>query len=765
MMIVAPASRNARCPCGSGRRYKDCHGALGAAAPAVDADADADLATRVSALLATGRVDEASALLDRDERLQDDPALALLAARVAFARGERAGTIDRCRALVATDAAHVAAWNLLGEALNADDPEGALAAWRAAAAAAPGDGEAHFHIGNALREGGAAAGAIVEYEAALAATPDHPAVLNNLGLAREATGDRDGAAAVYRRVLERDPDQTDALANLANVLFAQGDFAATEQLYVRLFPLRPDLPAYVLVQRGNALQSLWRPAEAEAHFRKALAAHPGDLALLIKIAEVCIEQDAFAAAQPVLAEIVAQAPDDAWGRAMHALAKLHLCDWTGLEPEYAWLRDFFARHPDDSRTPPSPLSIMSMPFGAEEQRAAARGWAKGYAAPVAAPPVFAIAANEKLRIGFLSSDLRDHALTHLALEFWELLRGGRLETFAYNLLPDATGPLGARVRSAFDHYVNAAHESAEATTARIRADGIAVLFDCNGHSAHARTEVLARRAAPLQVNFLGCPSTSGAPWWDYIFADGFALPPEHERWFDERPLRMPHTMFPCDTTRVPAGPPPLRAAYGLPEDAFVFCCFNANYKLLPDVFAIWMRVMAEVDDSVLWLLATQPEARDNLAREAQHHGIGPRRLLFASMVAPADNLARHRVADLLLDTFPYGGGASAGNALLAGLPVLTCAGDTLTSRLAGSQLHAAGLPELVTHNPAAYEAMALRLARDRGLLRELRVRLAANRGTAPLFDMHRYSRDFEDVVLRAWTDHLARPTAAAAAPA
>ncbi|MEP7183655.1 MAG: tetratricopeptide repeat protein [Betaproteobacteria bacterium] len=665
MTVAAPASRNAPCLCGSGRRYKDCHGAIPAApAPAAASDA----------------------------------------------------------------------------------------------------GEAHFRRGNALREAGDAAGAIAAYEAALAIDTDHPVALNNLGLARAETGDRDGAAVCWRRALERDPDNADALANLANVLFARGEHAGAEGLYTRLFTLRTDLPAYVHAQRGDALRSLWRLPEAEACYRRALAASPGEFGLTIKLAEICIERGRFADARPVLAEIVERAPNFPWAHVMYALAKLHLCDWPGLDVQFAWTRDFLVRHPDGSHTSPNPLSIMSMPLGPAEQRAAARGWVRGFAVPDAPPPAFTIPSEAKLRIGFLSSDLREHALTHVALEHWERLRGGRLETFAYSLVPDAPGELGARIRNAFDHYVNVAHESTDETTARIRADGIAVLFDCNGHSEYSRPEVFVRRAAPLQVNYLGCPSTLGAPWWDFILADAFALPPAHERWFDEKPLRMPHSMFPCDTRRTLPAAPPARSTLGLPAEGFVFSCFNANYKLLPDVFAIWMRLLDAVGDGVLWLLGSTPDARANLAREAERSGVARERIVFGAMLQPAENLARLAAADLYLDTFPYGGGASAGNALFAGVPVLTCAGDALASRLAGSQLRAAGLPELVTESAAAYEALAVGLARDRGRLAALRARLATNRATAPLFDMRRYSREFEDVVLQAWSDHLAGGAVPAAAP-
>jgi len=248
-----------------------------------------------------------------------------------------------------------------------------------------------------------------------------------------------------------------------------------------------------------------------------------------------------------------------------------------------------------------------------------------------------------------------------------------------------------------------------------------------------------------------------APQNPYIFTDRFSLPEHLQPFYTERPLYMPHMAFPSDTTRRPAGPPPSRAACGLPESGFVFCCFNAAYKILPEVFALWMRLVAAVPGSVLWLLETSAEAKENLRREAAAAGIAPQRLIFASRVGIGAHMARHAGADLFLDTYPYGAHTTANDALLAGLPVLTCTGDTLVSRICGSQLHAIGLPELVTESFAAYEALALELATEPQRLQSYRARLAANRATAPLFDMARYARDFEEAMARIWAEHAATP--------
>jgi len=244
----------------------------------------------------------------------------------------------------------------------------------------------------------------------------------------------------------------------------------------------------------------------------------------------------------------------------------------------------------------------------------------------------------------------------------------------------------------------------------------------------------------------------GARWYDYIFTDRYTVPESLRRFYSERPLYMPNMAFPSDTTRLPSGPPPSRAACGLPERAFVFCCFSTSYKILPDVFAIWMRLLAAVSGSVLWLLHTSDEVVSNLRREAARAGVDPSRLVFAPIVKIAEHVARNAAADLFLDSFPYGAHTTANDALLAGLPVLTRAGETMVSRIAGSQLRATDLPELITTSFAEYETLARRLATEDRQLLSLRQRLAANRHSHALFDMARYARDFEDAMEAIWVE-------------
>jgi len=362
-----------------------------------------------------------------------------------------------------------------------------------------------------------------------------------------------------------------------------------------------------------------------------------------------------------------------------------------------------------------------------------------------------------LRVGFASSDFRSHATVTLMMELWERLDRRRLELFAYGTLARDPGPNGRRVERAFEHFADVSRDPSEGIAARIREDGIGVLFDINGYTRNARPAIFAHRPAPLQINAIGFQCTLGSAWHDYIFTDRFSLPEPLQRFYTERPLNVPHMAFPSDSTRLPPGPPPTRAACGLPETGFVFCCFNNSFKILPEVFALWMRLLHALPGSVLWLLETSSEAKANLRREAAAAGVAAQRLIFAPRVSVGEHVARNAAADLFLDTFPYGAHTTANDALLAGLPLLTCVGETLASRIAGSQLQAIGLPELITTSFADYEALALKLATDPALLASYRQRLAANRATTALFDMARYARDFEDAMLRIWDEHQAQP--------
>jgi predicted O-linked N-acetylglucosamine transferase (SPINDLY family) len=313
--------------------------------------------------------------------------------------------------------------------------------------------------------------------------------------------------------------------------------------------------------------------------------------------------------------------------------------------------------------------------------------------------------------------------------------------------------LRIRIEAAFDRFVDCSDEAVEQIARRIRADGIEVLIDLNGYTTHAKSELFALRPAPVQISWLGYLGTLGAPWYDYVLTDRFACPAELQGFFTERFLYLPDCYCPSDTQRPIAPVAPTRATCGLPEHGLVFCCFNNCYKILPPVFAVWMRLLAQVPGSVLWLSPAVATAHANLRREAAARGVDPERLVFAPRVSLSEHLARHLHADLFLDTTPYNAGTTANDALFMGVPVLTCAGETMASRVAGSQLLAIGLPELITTHLEDYEALALHLATAPERLQSLRDRLAANRPTYPLFDMARFTHALDDLLHTTWENY------------
>jgi predicted O-linked N-acetylglucosamine transferase (SPINDLY family) len=313
-----------------------------------------------------------------------------------------------------------------------------------------------------------------------------------------------------------------------------------------------------------------------------------------------------------------------------------------------------------------------------------------------------------------------------------------------------------RLLKAFDRFVDLTRVSFKAAAERIKADGVDILVDLKGYTRHARTEIMALRPAAIQVSYLGYPGTMAAPFIDYIVVDDFIVPPDQQPYFTEQLVYLPCCYQVNDSRRQIAERAPTRAECGLPDVGFVFCCFNSTYKITSWVFDVWMQLLKEVPGSVLWLLDDNPCATANLRKEAEARCIPGHRLVFAPRLDPPEHLARHRLADLFLDTLPVNAHTTASDALWAGCLLLTVAGQTFPSRVAGSLLRTMGLPELISASLQEYLNTALRLAEDRGFLDSLRARLQANRASGQLFDGSRFARDLEQVYDRLWQKHISR---------
>jgi protein O-GlcNAc transferase len=699
--------RNQPCPCGSGRRFKDCHGRLESGL-AERADAKADAGT-------------------------------------ALARGDHEAAAQGARRAIESAPRDPEAWNLLGLALEPSDPAAARAAWERAIALAPGDAEAHFRIGDFERRLGRHDAAIAAYRAALATGSKHPVLLNNVGLSLRAIGQLDEAARCFEQALEAAPDLAQAHANLGDVLREQHRFAAAMPHYMRALELEPGV-AQLWINLGVCRHRAGLFDSAREAFERALAIRPDAPDALANLAASLTAETRYAEALPLLERAQRNGTFDAQAQSTLLYVKQHTCDWDGLDEAFARLR---AALGGADRPVVSPHNLFALPFTPAELRMAAEHWTRQrIRAPVSLAPAEIARIDGRFRIGYVGSDFRSHALASLVTGVIEAHDRSRFEIFGYSFGPDDGSEARARFERAFDRFVDIRTEGVEATVRRIRDDRVAVLLDTAGHVLNARGEIFASRAAPIQLNAIGFPGTLGAPWYDYILSDAYVTPPGAKGDFNECILRLPHCYLPGDAKRA-ISEPPTRAQCALPEGAFVFCCFNASYKILPDVFSIWMRLLDRVPRSVLWLLDTNPQATANLRREAAARGVAASRLVFAPRVPLAAHLARHALADLFLDTFPYNAHTTANDALFAGLPIVTCSGATFASRVSGSQLNAVGLAELATDSLADYEALAFELARAPARLARCREHLRETHETAPLFDSVGYARALETLLVTA----------------
>jgi len=751
-------ARNAPCPCGSGKRYKDCHGGVVGGAPSEPVTAES-LLREATVAFAVGRTGAAQALLERAVALAPERAdLLRERARVEMTLGDMEIAEQSCRAALDRAPADATAWNLLGELLRRTDAEAAEAAWRHALALDAENSEASFHLGNCERRRGANDAAIVHYERALRRAPKHTGVLNNLGLALTAMGRVERAEACYRDLLAVDSHYADALANLATLLHDQQRFEEAVGAYERAVAVHRDFPAKFWIRRGFALAEIGAMPAAEASLREAARLDPDHVPTQVDIGSLCMPQGKYEEAEIFFSRALELDPGNAYALAMLIYCRLQHCQWDRLDEQLSTLRRYLEDDTPRAQYNVVPFPLLTMPLAPRLLLNAARHWAEDLTLRAGSPPprpTIPRPRGARLRVGFVSSDFREHPVASLLVECVERLDRKRIETFAYSLLSADPGPMGRRIARAFEHFVDVGAEAAAAIARRISEDEIDVLIDLNGYTTYAKSEIFVSKPAPVQITWLGYLGTMGAGWYDYVLTDRFACPPALQPFFTERFLYLPDCYCPSDTKRPTAAVAPGRAACGLPDEGFVFCCFNSCYKILPSVFDVWMRLLAELPGSVLWLAPGNASARASLSREARLRGVDPARLVFAPRVSLAEHLARHAHADLFLDTAPYNAGTTANDALFMGVPVLTCTGDTMSSRVAGSQLCAIGMPELATTSLGEYEALALALARDPVRLRSCRQRLRANRTTHPLFDMTRFTHALEELLLDAWENHRA----------
>lgn len=598
----------------------------------------------------------------------------------------------------------------------------------------PDHASAHFHLGNALRQLKRSDEALRCYEEAIRLQPSNAAAFNNRGSALIDRQRLDEALSSYNEAIRLQPNYAAAFSNRGIALSRLRRFEESLASFDEAIRLQPE-DADAFNNRGNTLIQLRRYEEALSSFNAALCLKPN---------------------YPFVAGWVAH-------------LRCHIGQWSELVPLVSQITQGVSA--GEPITPPFPL--LALVDDPRLHRQAAATWLRERKTPTSTlGPLAARPRGERIHLAYLSADFHNHATSYLMAELFELHDRDRFELTAISFGPTPNTTMRQRVSAAFDRFEEVSNSSDIDVARLCREIGVDLAVDLKGFTGDSRVGILAHRCAPIQINWLGYPGTMAAPFIDYIVADRTLISEDDLADFSEKLIWLPDSYQVNDGKRRIADKVFSRAECGLPETGFVFCCFNNNHKILPSTFAVWMRILQRVPGSVLWLLEGNPAAAANLRREALSRGIAAERLVFARKLPLAEHLARHRLADLFIDTWPYNAHTTASDALWAGLPVLTRAGRSFASRVGASLLTAIGLPELITRSDQHYEDLAVALAQDPLRLQALRQRLAANRLSQPLFNCERFTRSLESafvqVMERHWAgaepDHLAVAPASVPAP-
>ena len=594
-----------------------------------------------------------------------------------------------------------------------------------------------------MLEAGQFDAARADIERALSLAPGYAEAHVNQGILWAQLKRYDDAIASFNRALALDHNATNAWLALGQVLFELKRYHEAGSAFDKALSLRPD-QAKAWLGKAAVLLAVNRPGEALGAYDRVLALDP-NMAVAWRgrgyaFTNLGRHEDAAQAYEQ--AQLLEPGLPGLSGSRLQA--KLQCCDWGEFDSDCSRL----IQAVEDDKEPVLPFDCLAVPTSLDVQLKCSRSWV-AHNLPTGGEPVWRGEryAHDKIRIGYVSADFRQHPVTYLAAGLFERHDRSRFEILGVSIGPNDRSEIRARIERSFDRFIDCAALTDNQIAERVRAEEIDILVDLNGFTQHARTEIFRRRPAPVQVNYLGFPGTMGAQFMDYIVADPVMIPSSQQYGYVEKVAYLPHSYMPHDgASRLASEGAFARAELGLPERGFVFCCFNAAYKFNPDLFRSWMRVLAAVEGSVLWLSQANATALRNLRKEAAAAGIDPDRLVFAQRLpSSADHLARLRLADLFLDSWPYNAHTTASDALWMGLPVLTRIGATFAGRVAASLLSAAGSPELITESRLQFESLAIDLATEPSRLAAIKDRLARNRSSTALFDTSLYARQLENL--------------------
>ena len=593
-------------------------------------------------------------------------------------------------------------------------------------------GAAHRRLGNFDQ-------AVESFKKVLQIAPNNALTHNNLGVALTDIGALTEAVESFNNALEIDPDYADAYFNLAVAQGYQGDIDAAIDSYKHTLTLTPGR-ADAHYNMGNALLQNQRPDAAIDCYRRATQIAADYSKAYNNWGNVLKTQNELPAAIARYQQALDIHPDYANARVHKLHLQAMICDWAAVSSDPASVASIGI-----SGEEVAPFSMLTLEDAPERHRLRSELFTQNNFSP-SRLPAFTTPADrpQKLRIGYFSADFHNHATMYLIARLFEAHQADNFELYAYSFGPDKHDSMRQRLIEAA-HLFTDVRELQERDIALLaRQHGLHIAVDLKGYTQNNRSAIFAHRAAPVQINYLGYPGTMGADFIDYIIADAVVIPPVYRDCYTEKIIQMPYSYQVNDATRAISEQPVTRAKMGLPAGAFVFCCFNNSYKITADEFDVWMRLLKNVDGSVLWLMQCNSWAEQNLKQQATARGIDCQRLIFAETLPQAEHLARHRLADLFVDTFVVNAHTTASDALWAGLPVVTKLGQGFAARVAGSLLTALGLPELITRTTADYEALILELAYHPKSLAAIRQKLKQQRLSAALFDSKLFAQHLEE---------------------
>jgi predicted O-linked N-acetylglucosamine transferase (SPINDLY family) len=649
----------------------------------------------------------------------------------------------------------------------------------------PNDASIQYNLAKALTDSGNDKGALIHHEKAISLAPNNPEAWLSYGKTTSNLGRYDDALVCYGNALNLKPGYADALLNKGATLkelkrydeaitFAEQALAINPNLtqawsnkggalkelkryeeaiacYDKALSLQPDYHE-ALTNKGATLKELKRYDEAIACYDKALSLQPDYHEALTNKGATLKELERYDEAIACYGKALNLSPNIDWIYGDLVDVKLKICNWLDLTT----LLEIISKKVIANEKTLQPFSLLTLTDDALLHKKSSEIATKSrYPFTSILGDIPKHPKREKIRVGYFSADLKNHPVAFLMAELFEIHDRGKFEIFAFSLVR-ACDSMSMRLKKAFDHFIDVDGMSDVAVAKLARDYSIDIAVDLSGFTKDARTGIFSYCAAPIQVNYLGYPGTMGTNYIDYIIADKTLIPLESQSYYSEKAVYLPNSYQVNDRNRLISDRKFTRQELGLPEEGFVFCCFNNNFKILPSTFDSWMRILKAVEGSVLWLLQDNPQAVENLKKEAHKKGIDMRRLVFADRAPLSEHLARHRSADLFIDTLPYNAHTTASDALWTGLPVLTLQGHSFTSRVASSLLNAIELPELITYTQEAYEALAIELAKNREKLASIKQKLENNRLTTPLFDTPLFTRNLEaayiEMMERYWLD-------------